>query len=576
MLRLLVRFLRPYRSRIGAVIALVLFHAVANLYLPDLNADIINNGVAKGDLDHILATGGVMLIVALALAVVAVASVYLASQVSMAFGRDVRAAVFHHVGRFAQTEMHQFGTPSLITRNTNDVQQVQQVVMMALTMMIGAPLMLVGGVVMALRMDAHASGVLAVVLPLMGLFIGVALAHAMPLFRAMQVKLDRINQVVRETLAGVRVIRAFVRHEFEAERFREANVDLMDTALRVNRIFAILIPVLFGTLNLTTVAVIWFGGHRIASGVMPIGNLTALLTYIVQILMSVMMATMMFAMVPRAAASAERIQEVLETGPSVQDPPLPIAAPAPRGRLEFRNVEFRYPAAEDAVLRDISFSTGAGEVTAIIGSTGSGKSTLVNLIPRFFDATAGEVLLDGVDIRRVRLDDVWGRIGFVPQRAFLFAGTIASNLRDGRPDATDTELWAALDTAQASEFVAQMPGGLEAPVTQGGANLSGGQRQRLAIARALVKRAPILVFDDSFSALDFATDARLRAALRRDTRDAAVIIVAQRVATVLTADRIIVLDGGRVVGIGTHSELMASNETYREIVNSQLTRGEAA
>ena len=576
MTRLLTRYLKPYTKQIVLVVMLVLLQAVANLYLPDLNADIINNGVAKGDLHHILITGGFMLLVTFALAVTSVVSVYFGSRTSMAFGRDVRAAIFHHVGRFAQTEVNQFGTPSLITRNTNDVQQVQQVVMMALNMMISAPLMLVGGVIMALRQDVPLSGLLVIILPLMAGFIGVTLVRAMPLFRAMQVKIDRINRVMRETLSGVRVIRAFVRNHFEALRFDTVNVDLTDTALKVNRVFALMIPVLFGILNLATVAVIWFGGIRIASGAMPIGNLTAFLTYIMQILMSVMMATLMFAMVPRAAASADRIQAVLDTEPSVRDPETAIAVPETTGCVEFRGVEFRYPHAEASVLRDIGFSAGPGEITAIVGSTGSGKSTLVNLIPRFFDVTAGEILVDGVDVRQLGLEDLWSRIGFVPQRAFLFSGTVASNLRYGAEDATDEELWHALEIAQSREFVSEMPGQLEAPITQGGTNVSGGQRPRLAIARALVKRPRIYVFDDSFSALDFTTDSKLRAALKKEIHDATVLIVAQRVSTILHADRIIVMDGGRIVGIGAHAELMETNETYCQIVYSQLTREEVA
>jgi len=576
MTRLLTRYLRPYWKQIVFVMMLLLLQAIANLYLPDLNADIINNGVAKGDMDHILTTGGFMLLVTFALGVLSIVGVYYGSRTSMAFGRDVRAAVFHHVGKFSQTEMNTFGTPSLITRNTNDVQQVQQVVMMALNMMISAPLMLVGGVIMALRQDVPLSGILLVVLPLMAGFIGFALTRAMPLFRAMQVKIDGINRVMRETLSGVRVIRAFVRNDFEAKRFGVVNEDLTDTAIKVNRIFALMIPVLFGILNLTSVAVIWFGGIRIDSGAMPIGNLTAFLTYIMQILMSVMMATIMFAMVPRAAASADRIQSVLDTDPSVKDAPVARRPAAAAGSIEFRNVEFRYPNAQDPVLRDISFATGPGEITAIVGSTGSGKSTLINLIPRFFDVTAGEILIDGVDVRDLALEDLWSGMGFIPQRAFLFSGTVASNLRYGKEDATDEELWHALEVAQGAEFVREMPEQLEAPITQGGTNVSGGQRQRLAIARALVKRPKVYVFDDSFSALDFTTDSKLRAALKKETVDATVLIVAQRVSTILHADRIIVMDGGQIVGSGNHAELMETSETYREIVFSQLTKEEVA
>jgi ATP-binding cassette subfamily B protein len=558
------------------VLTLVLLQAIANLYLPDLNADIINNGVVKGDMNHILVTGGFMLLVTLGLGIISVISIYFGSKTSMAFGRDVRAALFHHVGGFSQTEINTFGTPSLITRNTNDVQQVQQVVLIALNMLISAPIMLVGGIIMALRQDVPLSGLLVVVLPVMAAFVGLALTRAVPLFRAMQVKIDNINRVMRETLSGVRVIRAFVRNDFEAKRFDKVNVDLTQTAVSVQRIFALMIPAVMGVLNLTSVAVIWFGGIRISSGAMPIGNLTAFLTYIMQILMSVMMATFMFVLVPRAAVSADRIQDVLDTDSSVQDAEVKRLPAQASGHVEFRDVEFRYPNAEDPVLRDISFSTGPGEITAIVGSTGSGKSTLINLIPRFFDVTAGQILIDGVDIRDLALEDLWSGMGFIPQRAFLFSGTIASNLRYGKEDAPDEELWHALEVAQGKEFVSEMPEGLESPITQGGTNVSGGQRQRLAIARALVKRPKVYVFDDSFSALDFTTDSKLRAALKKETADATVLIVAQRVSTILHADRIIVMDGGRIVGIGSHAELMETNETYREIVFSQLTKEEVA
>ncbi len=576
MITLLRTYLRPYRRQLVIVMALLLVQAFANLLLPNLNAAIINNGIAKGDIPYILQTGALMLLVTALMGVAAVAGVYWGSKTAMAFGRDVRAAIFRKVETFSQTEINLFGTPSLITRNTNDVQQVQQVIVMGLNMMILAPILAIGGIVMAIREDASLSLILVFVLPLMGVFIGLMLRRAMPLFRAVQMKIDRINQVMRETLSGVRVIRAFVRTDYEERRFGLANADLTDTSIKVNHIFAVMIPVLFGILNLSTVAVMWFGSLRVASGAMPIGNLTAYLTYIALILMSVMMATIMFAMVPRAAASADRIQAVLDTEPTVHDPAGPLHPGAGRGFVEFRNVEFRYPNAEDAVLRDISFSAGPGEVTAIVGSTGSGKSTLVNLIPRFYDVTAGSVLIDGTDIREMAQEDVWSRIGFIPQKAFLFSGTVASNVRYGDPKATDEAVWQALRTAQSEDFVRELPDQLEAPVTQGGTNVSGGQRQRLAIARALVKRPEIYVFDDSFSALDFATDARLRAALKKETLDATVIVVAQRVSTIMQADRIIVMDCGHIVGTGTHHELMADNETYREIVYSQLSREEVA
>ncbi len=576
MTTLLVRYLRPYRSQLLIVLALLTVQAIGSLYLPNLYADIINNGVSKGDTNYIVRTGGLMLFVALLLAAAAIVAIFFSSRTAMAFGRDVRSALFRQVVGFSQLETNLFGTPSLITRNTNDVYQVQMVVQIALSVMVLAPIMSVGGIIMAVHEDAPLSTLLVVIIPLMALVIGTLVLRAMPLFRAMQVKIDRINQLLRETLSGVRVIRAFVRTVHEERRFDEANHDLTETALRVNRLFALMIPSLFGILNLSTVGIMWFGGLRINSGDMPIGNLMAFLQYVMQILMAVMMATFMFVMVPRATASAERIQRVLETEASLGEPETPTAATPAHGYVEFRNVEFRYPGAEAPVLRAISFTAAPGTTTAIIGSTGSGKSTLINLIPRFYDASGGSVCIDGVDVRDMRLEDLWRAIGLVPQRAFLFSGTVASNLRYGNESATDDELWHALEVAQAREFVEEMPGGLDAPIDQGGTNVSGGQRQRLAIARALVKRPRILVFDESFSALDFRTESRLRAALRDEIRDTTVLIVSQRVGTILHADQIIVLDAGEVVGVGTHAELLESCQTYREIVYSQLTAEEAA
>ncbi|HEY5521196.1 MAG TPA: ABC transporter ATP-binding protein [Candidatus Limnocylindrales bacterium] len=617
MTRLMFQFLGRYRLPIIIILGLLLAQALTNLYLPELNADIINNGVAKGDTDYIVRIGALMLGVTAVLGVCSLVAVYLAAKVAMGFGRDVRLAVFRRVETFSQVEMNKFGTPSLITRNTNDVQQVQMVVFMGLTVILLAPIMGIGGVIMALRQDVPLSGLLLVILPIMFGFIFFITSRAVPLFRAMQTKVDRINQVMREALAGVRVIRAFVRVDHEEKRFDEASTDLFNTALRVNRLFAITFPVMMLIFNLSSVAVMWFGAQRIDSGAMPIGNLTAFLAYLMQILFSVLMAVFMIIFVPRAAVSAGRIRDVLETQPSITDPENPVVpgtlplnahdasattnghqtdgndyqtdgnglqpgsanghepAARPGVTVEFRHVEFGYPGAEQPVLHDISFSAEPGHVTAIIGSTGSGKSTLINLIPRFYDALSGGVLLDGVDVRDMLREDVWRQIGVVPQQAFLFSGTVASNLRFGDADATDEELERALDIAQASEFVAEMPGGLEAPIDQGGTNVSGGQRQRLAIARALVKRAPLYIFDDSFSALDFRTDSRLRAALRRELASSTVLIVAQRVGTILNADRIVVMDEGRVVGVGTHAELLESSETYREIVYSQLTEAEA-
>jgi ATP-binding cassette subfamily B protein len=557
---------------------LLLIQSIGNLYLPTLNGDIINNGVAKGDNGYIIGTGAFMLAVTFALGVASILAVYWGAKIAMGFGRDVRSAIFRKVESFSQVELNTFGTASLITRNTNDVQQVQMVVFMALTLLISAPILIIGGIIMAIRQDVPLSGLLVIVLPIMVAFIAVVMSRAIPLFRAMQTKIDRINQVMRETLAGVRVIRAFVRTGHEERRFDEANTDLFETSIRVNRLFAVTIPVMTAILNLSTVAVMWFGALRVDSGELPIGNLTAFLQYLMQILFSVLMAVFMFVFVPRAAVSAGRIQEVLETEPSVRDPERPVDLPARARsgvRVEFRSVEFRYPGAEQPVLRDVAFEARPGETTAIVGSTGSGKSTLVNLIPRFYDVTGGQLRLDGIDVREMDRVDLWKRMGVVPQKAFLFSGTVASNLRFGNPDASDEALWHALEIAQAKDFVTEMDGGLEAPITQGGSNLSGGQRQRLAIARALVKEAGVFIFDDSFSALDFSTDARLRAALDRELGWATVIIVAQRVGTIMNADRILVMDAGRVVGSGTHTELLAGNETYREIVYSQLSEAEA-
>lgn len=579
MKRLLTDYLRPYWRRLILIVALVAIQAIANLYLPDLNAKIIDYGVSTGDTGYILRTGAIMLAVAFLMGIASIASVYWSSKTSMSVGRDVRGALFRQVESFSQTEINQFGTPSLITRNTNDVQQVQTVLALALTLMVMAPMMMIGGIFMALRQDVPLSALLIIILPLIGLVIGAMVAKGLPLFRAMQVKIDVVNQVTRETLTGIRVIRAFVRSEHEELRFDEANLDLTDTSLQVARLFALMMPLLFLIFNLSTVAVMWFGAHRVASGAMPIGNLIAFLTYVLQILFAVMMATVMFAMIPRAAASADRIQQVLDVRPSIADPLTPRALSGVRGRrgfLQFKEVEFRYPGAEDAVLKNVSFSIAPGETTAIVGSTGSGKSTLVNLIPRFYDITSGSVEIDGVDIREMAQDELWRKIGFVPQKAFLFSGTVASNLRYGDDDATDADLWHALGVAQGREFVAEMPEGLQSPITQGGTNVSGGQRQRLAVARAIVKKPEIYVLDDSLSALDFQTDSALRAALRNETADATVIIVAQRVGTIMNADRIIVMDQGTVVGQGTHKELMQTNETYREIVFSQLTQEEVA
>jgi ATP-binding cassette subfamily B protein len=518
-----------------------------------------------------------MLLVSLVVVATAIVGIYYSSRTAMSVGRDLRSRLFRTVQTFSLREMNQLGAPSLITRNTNDVQQVQMFAQVALTIMITAPLTAVGAFLMAIRQDGPLSLLLLVIVPIMMVLIGSIMVRAVPLFRAMQVKIDRINLVLRENLTGIRVIRAFVRTAHEEERFAVANADLTDTTLRVNRLFALLMPALMLVMNLSSVAVVWFGGHRVAAGEMPVGNLMAFLAYLMQVLFSVMMATMVLVMWPRAAASSERLNEVLAVEPAIHDPAVPEPAMAAmRGTVEFRDVEFRYPGAADPVLTRISFTARPGQTTAIIGSTGSGKSTLVNLVPRLYDVTGGAVLVDGVDVRDRARADLWASIGLVPQRAFLFTGTIADNLRFGAPDATDDQLWRALEIAQGADFVRALPEGLEAPIEQGGANVSGGQRQRLAIARALVRDPAVYVFDDSFSALDYATDARLRAALREPTRRSCVLVVAQRVATIRTADQILVLDEGQLVGVGTHEQLMADCPTYAEIVLSQLSAEEAA
>ncbi len=576
LIRLLRAHLRPYTRLLWAVIVLQLVGTMAMLYLPSLNADIIDRGIANGDTGYIMRTGGWMLLVSGVQIACSVAAVYYGAKAAMSFGRDLRGAIFHQVGGFSGREVAQFGAPSLITRTTNDVQQVQMLVVVTCTMLVAAPIICVGGVVMALREDVGLSWLMLVAVPAMVLLIGLIIRRMVPQFRLMQTRIDAVNRVLREQLGGIRVVRAFVREPYESARFGVANDDLTATALRVGRLQALIFPTVMLVFNASSVAVLWFGAARVDAGQIEIGALTAFLQYLVQILMAVMMATFMLIMVPRAAVCAERISEVLGTASSVAAPDRAVTATTERGTVELRNVRFQYPGAEAPVLRDVSFRAEPGCTTAVIGSTGAGKSTLLSLIPRLFDATGGTVVVDGVDVRQLDLDVLWSRIGIVPQRPYLFSGTVASNLRYGNPDARDEELWRCLEIAQARDFVAAMPEGLDAPIAQGGTNVSGGQRQRLAIARALVHRPEIYLFDDSFSALDLGTDARLRAALRPVTVDAAVIIVAQRVSTILDADQIIVLEDGGVVGVGRHEDLLDTCQTYREIVESQQAVGAMA
>ncbi|MGW1047692.1 ABC transporter ATP-binding protein [Streptomyces sp. NPDC002521] len=576
LIRLLRTYLRPYKKPIALLVLLQFLQTCATLYLPTLNAHIIDNGVVKGDTGYILSFGGLMIGISLAQVVCNIGAVYYGARTAAALGRDVRGAVFERVQSFSSREVGHFGAPSLITRTTNDVQQVQMLALMTFTLMVSAPIMCVGGIVLALGLDVPLSGVLVAVVPVLGISVTLIVRRLRPLFRSMQVRLDTVNRVLREQISGNRVIRAFVRDEYEQERFGKANGDLTEMQLATGRMLALMFPIVMTVVNLSSIAVVWFGAHRIDSGGMAIGDLTAFLAYLMQIVMSVMMATFMFMMVPRAEVCAERIEEVLGTESSVVPPVAPVTELRRHGHLEVRGVGFRYPGAEEPVLKAVDLVARPGETTAVIGSTGSGKSTLLGLVPRLFDATEGEVLVNGADVQEVEPKLLAKTVGLVPQKPYLFAGTVATNLRYGNPDATDEELWHALEVAQAKDFVSKLEGGLDAPIAQGGTNVSGGQRQRLAIARTLVQRPEIYLFDDSFSALDYATDAALRAALSRETAEATVVIVAQRVATIREADRIIVLDEGRVVGAGRHRDLMAGNDTYREIVLSQLTEAEAA
>lgn len=576
LLRLLRTHLAPYKRPISLLVALQLLQTAATLYLPTLNADIIDSGVVKGDSGYILEFGAIMIAVSVVQVLCNIGAVYYGARTASALGRDVRAAIFSRVQSFSAREVGQFGAPSLITRTTNDVQQVQMLTLMSFTLMVSAPIMCVGGIILALSQDVPLSSVLLAVVPVLGISVSLIVRKMRPLFRTMQTRLDSVNRILREQITGNRVIRAFVRDDYEKGRFKGANTELTDVALSTGRLMALMFPTVMTVVNVSSVAVVWFGAHRIESGGMQIGALTAFLAYLMQIVMAVMMATFMFMMVPRAEVCAERIEEVLDTRSSVVPPEAPVSKLLRHGHLEVRSGEFRFPGAEEPVLKDVSLEARPGETTAVIGSTGSGKSTLLSLVPRLIDTTGGVVLVDGEDVRGLDPALLARTVGLVPQKPYLFSGTVATNLRYGNPDATDEELWHALEVAQAKEFVSAMEGGLDAPVAQGGTNVSGGQRQRLAIARTLVQRPEIYLFDDSFSALDYATDAALRRALAQETARATVLIVAQRVSTIRDADRIIVLDEGRVVGSGRHHELMADNETYREIVLSQLTEAEAA
>ena len=573
--KLLVHHLRPYWPLLVAVVFFQTAQSIASLYLPTLNADIIDNGVAQGNTDYIMSTGAWMLGITLVQVACAITAVYFGAKVAMALGRDLRREVFTRVGEFSEQEVTRFGAPSLITRSTNDVQQVQMLVLVTSTLMVAAPILCVGGIIMAMRQDIQLSWLIAVSVPILLTAVSLIVTRMVPQFRKMQVRIDTVNRVLREQLTGIRVVRAFVRENVEIERFSQANADVTEVALKAGRLMALMFPTVMLVLNVSSVAVIWFGAFRIQDGSMQVGTMIAFLSYLMQILMAVMMATFMFVMIPRAAVCADRISEVLRTTTSVVPAANPVTETNGAGELEMLDVGFSYPGAEQPVLSNISFIARAGQTTAIIGSTGSGKTTLVNLMPRLFDVTTGAVLIDGVDIRQMSQDLLWSYIGLIPQKPYLFSGTVRSNLHYGRPDATEEELWQALATAQAIDFVSDMEGALDAPISQGGTTLSGGQRQRLAIARALVKKPSIYIFDDSLSALDVATDAKLRLALKANVAGATMIIIAQRVSSIIDADHILVLEDGRIVGHGTHAELLETSQTYQEIVASQLAAEEA-
>lgn len=572
----LLRFLKPYRITLVVVLVLAFAQSMANLYLPNLMANIVDNGIIKGDTAYIWRTGGIMLLVAIMGTICAVVGIYKSSQVATGFGKIVRAKIFTHVEQFSLHEFDTVSTASMITRTTNDTTQVQQVLIIILNMMITAPLMCIGGIIMAVGQDAALSWIFVVIIPILVGAIILLMSKAIPMFRLMQTKLDKLNLILDEGLTGVRVVRAFDRVKHEEQRFDEANLDLTDVAIRVNRVVAALMPIMMLVLNVSSVAILWFGSIRVSNGDMQVGALMAFLQYAMQILFALLMVSMMFIMLPRAAASATRINEVLAIEPEIKDTEQGKLANEQRGYVEFQDVTFSYPGAEEPALSNISFSTRPGEVTAIIGGTGAGKSTLISLIPRFYDVDSGSILVDGVDVRDMPQEHLRSKIGFVPQKAVLFSGTVIDNIRYGKEDASEEEVWHAAEIAQATEFISDMKDGLHSVIAQGGMNVSGGQKQRLSIARALVRRPEIYVFDDSFSALDFKTDARLRLALKKETLDATVLIVAQRVSTVMDADQVIVLDEGHIAGTGTHRELMKTCEVYREIVSSQLSLEELA
>ncbi|MEU4809907.1 ABC transporter ATP-binding protein [Nocardia fluminea] len=575
LISLLRTYLAPYRAQLAGVLVLQLISVIAMLYLPSLNADLIDDGVTKGDIGYIWTTGLWMLAVSCVQIVASAASVYFGAQAAMGAGRDMRGGVLHRVETFSAREVGMFGAPSLITRSTNDIQQVQLLIVMSVTILVMAPIMCVGGVVMALREDLGLSWLLLIAVPALALSMGTIVAKMVPGFRQMQERIDSVNRVLREQITGIRVVRAFVRERQEIWRFGMANTALTDASLRVGKLMALMFPTVMLISNLTAVGVIWFGGHHVEDGTMQIGSLTAMLSYVMQILMAVMMASFLAMMAPRAAVSADRIGAVLETESSVRPPRLPQSFKCDQATVDLQFAEFAYPGAEKPVLRGIRFEVAPGTTTAVVGSTGAGKTTLINLIPRLIDVTDGAVYVGGTDVRHLDLEVLRGGIGLVPQKAYLFSGTIATNLRYGNPAATDDELWHALEVAQAADFVREMAQGLDTPVAQGGTTVSGGQRQRLCIARALVRKPRIFLFDDSFSALDVATDARLRAALKPETADASVIIVAQRIQTIRDADQIVVLEDGAMAGIGTHDQLMQRCSEYREIVESQLSVEEA-